>query len=167
MAPEAASGDLRTPVDVYCFGVVLLQVVSGLKTHDEGREEKNIVSAATVCPTVPVKSNTPLFAGICWCIDLYGGKKQSFMHQIKPEPLGFQHLEGFHDTCQRKGGITFDRNFWTHCTRVWLVSRKQLGWSVYFLMKGGELCNWRCGGESRNLILSCHLGLQLGTGWPQ
>ena len=44
MAPEAASGDLRTPVDVYCFGVVLLQVVSGLKTHDEAREEKNIVS---------------------------------------------------------------------------------------------------------------------------
>ena len=41
---KAASGDLRTPVDVYCFGVVLLQVVSGLKTHDEGREEKNIVS---------------------------------------------------------------------------------------------------------------------------
>ena len=44
MAPEAASGDLRTPVDVYCFGVVLLQVASGLKTHDEHREEKNIVS---------------------------------------------------------------------------------------------------------------------------
>ena len=46
MAPEAASGDLRTPVDVYCFGVVLLQVASGLKTHDEHREEKNIVSTS-------------------------------------------------------------------------------------------------------------------------
>ena len=50
MAPEAASGDLRTPVDVYCFGVVLLQVASGLKTHDEHREEKNIVSTHTSLP---------------------------------------------------------------------------------------------------------------------
>ena len=44
MAPEAVRGELTTSVDVYCFGVVVLQVVSGLKTLDEDREEKNIVS---------------------------------------------------------------------------------------------------------------------------
>ncbi|KAK4379130.1 hypothetical protein RND71_000992 [Anisodus tanguticus] len=44
MAPEyAANGKFSTKTDVYAFGVVLLQLISGLKTTDKYPEDKSLV----------------------------------------------------------------------------------------------------------------------------
>ncbi|XP_019255276.1 PREDICTED: probable serine/threonine-protein kinase RLCKVII isoform X1 [Nicotiana attenuata] len=47
MAPEyAASGKFSTKTDVYAFGVVLLQLITGLKTTDNYPEDKSLVEWA-------------------------------------------------------------------------------------------------------------------------
>ncbi|XP_059312340.1 probable serine/threonine-protein kinase PBL5 isoform X2 [Lycium ferocissimum] len=47
MAPEyAASGKFSTKTDVYAFGVVLLQLITGLKTTDKYPEDKSLVEWA-------------------------------------------------------------------------------------------------------------------------
>ena len=44
MAPEAMRGDVSVKVDVFSFGAVVLEVVTGLKPIDEDRESRDIVS---------------------------------------------------------------------------------------------------------------------------
>ena len=44
MAPEAVRGDVGVNVDVYSFGVLVLEVVSGLLSFDRDRESWDIVS---------------------------------------------------------------------------------------------------------------------------
>lgn len=44
MAPEyAANGKFSTKTDVYAFGVVLLQLITGLKTTNNHPEDKSLV----------------------------------------------------------------------------------------------------------------------------
>lgn len=44
MAPEyAAGGKFSTKTDVYAFGVVLLQLITGLKNTDKYLEDKSLV----------------------------------------------------------------------------------------------------------------------------
>jgi hypothetical protein len=44
MAPEALRGDLDVKMDVYSFGAVTLEMVTGLKSFDEDREDKDIIT---------------------------------------------------------------------------------------------------------------------------
>jgi serine/threonine protein kinase len=53
MAPEALRGDLDVKMDVYSFGAVTLEMVTGLKSFDEDREDKDIVSSSRRVPGVP------------------------------------------------------------------------------------------------------------------
>ena len=43
MAPEAMRGDVSVKVDVFSFGAVMLEIVTGLKPIDESRESRDIV----------------------------------------------------------------------------------------------------------------------------
>ena len=43
MAPEAIRGSIETKGDVYSFGAVMLEVVTGLKPLDETRNARDIV----------------------------------------------------------------------------------------------------------------------------
>ncbi len=43
MAPEAMRGDISVKVDVFCFGAVMLEVLTGLKAVDPARETKALV----------------------------------------------------------------------------------------------------------------------------
>jgi interleukin-1 receptor-associated kinase 4 len=44
MAPEAFRGDVSVKLDIFAFGVVLLELLTGLKPYDEEREEPDILS---------------------------------------------------------------------------------------------------------------------------
>lgn len=44
MAPEAFRGDVSVKLDVFAFGIVLLELVTGQKSFDEQREESDILS---------------------------------------------------------------------------------------------------------------------------
>lgn len=44
MAPEAFRGDVSTKLDTFAFGVVLLELVTGLKPFDDSRDEPDILS---------------------------------------------------------------------------------------------------------------------------
>lgn len=44
MAPEAFRGDVSVKLDTYSYGVVLLELLTGLKPFDESREETDILS---------------------------------------------------------------------------------------------------------------------------
>ncbi|KAI1308635.1 Interleukin-1 receptor-associated kinase 4 [Halotydeus destructor] len=44
MAPEAFRGDLSVKLDTFSFGVVLLELITGLKPYDENRDEPDILS---------------------------------------------------------------------------------------------------------------------------
>ncbi len=43
MAPEAMRGSITTKVDVYCFGAVMLEVLTGLRAIDQNRENRDLV----------------------------------------------------------------------------------------------------------------------------
>ncbi|RZF49012.1 hypothetical protein LSTR_LSTR014541 [Laodelphax striatellus] len=44
MAPEAFHGDISVKLDVFSFGVVLLELLTGLPPYDEEREDRDIAS---------------------------------------------------------------------------------------------------------------------------
>ncbi|CAG2066561.1 unnamed protein product, partial [Timema podura] len=44
MAPEAFRGDVSVKLDTFSFGVVLLELLTGLPPYDEGREGCDLVS---------------------------------------------------------------------------------------------------------------------------
>lgn len=44
MAPEAFRGDVSVKLDTFAFGVVLLELITGLKPFDESRDEPDILS---------------------------------------------------------------------------------------------------------------------------
>ena len=44
MAPEAYRGDVSVKLDTFSFGVVLLELLTGLLPYDEGRDEPDILS---------------------------------------------------------------------------------------------------------------------------
>lgn len=49
LAPEyAASGKVSTKTDVFSFGVVLLQLITGLRTTDKKLGEKSLVGWVTI-----------------------------------------------------------------------------------------------------------------------
>lgn len=49
LAPEyAESGKLSTKTDVYAFGVVLLQLITGMRTADKRLGEKSLVGWVTI-----------------------------------------------------------------------------------------------------------------------
>ncbi len=48
MAPEAMRGDISIKIDVYSFGAVLLEIVTGLEPVDDDRENRDIVRVVTL-----------------------------------------------------------------------------------------------------------------------
>lgn len=48
MAPEAFRGDVSVKIDVFSFGVVLLELLTGLPPYDENREGCDLVRSHTV-----------------------------------------------------------------------------------------------------------------------
>lgn len=44
MSPEAFRGDISVKMDTFSFGVVLLELLTGLMPYDEGREEADLLS---------------------------------------------------------------------------------------------------------------------------
>ena len=44
MAPEAFRGDVSAKLDSFAFGVVLLELLTGLKPYDESRDEPDLLS---------------------------------------------------------------------------------------------------------------------------
>lgn len=44
MAPEAFRGDVSVKLDAFAFGVVLIELLTGLKPYDEKREENDLLS---------------------------------------------------------------------------------------------------------------------------
>lgn len=44
MAPEAFRGDVSVKLDVFSFGIVLLELLTGLKPFDETRDEQDLLS---------------------------------------------------------------------------------------------------------------------------
>lgn len=45
MAPEAIRGDISVKIDIFSFGVVILEVITGLASFDKTREDRDIVSS--------------------------------------------------------------------------------------------------------------------------
>ncbi|TRY74446.1 hypothetical protein TCAL_00561 [Tigriopus californicus] len=44
MAPEAIRGDISVKIDVFSFGVVILEVITGLASFDKTREDRDIIT---------------------------------------------------------------------------------------------------------------------------
>jgi interleukin-1 receptor-associated kinase 4 len=44
MAPEAFRGDVSAKLDVFAFGIVLLELLTGLRPYDEKREEQDLLT---------------------------------------------------------------------------------------------------------------------------
>lgn len=62
MAPEyAASGKFSTKTDVYAFGVVLLQLITGLKNTDNCLEDKSLVEWVKIENIISPYNTTCLF----------------------------------------------------------------------------------------------------------
>ncbi|KAL5710968.1 mitogen activated protein kinase [Ranunculus cassubicifolius] len=55
LAPEyGATGRVTTKVDIYAFGVVLLELITGRKAFDESQPEESLIKDVTTHPSLPV-----------------------------------------------------------------------------------------------------------------
>ena len=64
MAPEAMRGDLSVKVDVFSFGAVILEIITGLPSFDRTRENRDIVRFDSAC-----KWNTTLITSLIFFSD--------------------------------------------------------------------------------------------------
>ncbi|GFR28320.1 interleukin-1 receptor-associated kinase 4 [Trichonephila clavata] len=105
MAREAFCGDVSVKLDTFSFGVVLLELLTGLPPYDPKREDRDLITHMESCDDILTMLDQKVIWNVQNAIALHKIAKRCLIPLKKPRPTIFELLPDLHKCCCEPNGI--------------------------------------------------------------
>ncbi|CAL1270459.1 unnamed protein product [Larinioides sclopetarius] len=105
MAREAFCGDVSVKLDTFSFGVVLLELLTGLPPYDTRREDRDLITHMEGCDDILTVLDQKVIWNAQNAIALYKIAKQCLIPTKKQRPTIFEILPDLHKCCCEHSSI--------------------------------------------------------------
>ncbi|GFT68718.1 interleukin-1 receptor-associated kinase 4 [Nephila pilipes] len=105
MAREAFCGDVSVKLDTFSFGVVLLELLTGLLPFDPKREDRDLITHMESCDDILTMLDQKVIWNVQNAITLYKIAKNCLITLKKQRPTIFEILPDLHKCCCEDNGI--------------------------------------------------------------